>query len=67
MRGMMKTVIFVLGILLFITGIFLIVSFLGTIFGPMFTVPWWFDKWFGRRKQGTKDSNQSSTSIIKQE
>lgn len=44
-----------------------IASFLGTIFGPMFTVPWWFDKWFQRRKQGKKDQDQPSTNTIKQE
>lgn len=26
-------------------------SFVGTIFGPMLTVPWWWEKWFQKRKK----------------
>lgn len=31
-------------------------SFLGTIFGPMLTVPWWWEKWFMKRK---REDNQT--------
>ena len=26
-------------------------SFLGTLFGPMLTIPWWWEKWFQKRKK----------------
>ncbi len=26
-------------------------SFLGTLFGPMLTIPWWWEKWFQKRRQ----------------
>src|SRR3989344_5183732 len=33
-------------------------SFLGTIFGPMLTVPWWWEKWFQKRKKAANPEKE---------
>ena len=33
-------------------------SILGTIFGPMLTVPWWWEKWFQRKKKLVENSQK---------
>ena len=40
-----------------------VVSIFGSLFGPMLTVPWWFERWWNKRKQKSGEQKEEPPKI----